>query len=236
MQHEIPVSATFTLFKYFNVTPSVNYTERWYTRKVKKDWDDEQGKEVNDTTYGFHRVYDYSASLGINTKLYGMYKPLFMKKKEIQIRHVITPSISFSAAPDFTSSRYGYYDSYIKDQNGVRDTVQYSYYAGQVFTPPSGGKQGLISFNISNNLEMKFKDKNDSIRKVSLIDDLTMGISYNTAAQVRPWSDLTFNLRLKLSKSYTLSMNSTFATYAYEFDENGRVVPVPYPDQRPKRP
>lgn len=225
MQHEIPVSATFTLFKYFNVTPTVNYTERWYTRKVKKDWDDEQGKEVNDTTYGFHRVYDYSASLGINTKVYGMYKPLFMKKKEIQIRHVITPSISFSAAPDFTSSRFGYYDSYIKDQNGIRDTVQYSYYAGQVFSPPSGGKQGLISFNISNNLEMKFKDKNDSIRKVSLIDDLSMGISYNTAAQVRPWSDLSFNLRLKLSKSYTLSMSSTFATYAYEFDENGRVVP-----------
>ena len=72
---------------------------------------------------------------------------------------------------------------------------------------------------------MKFKDKNDSIRKVSLIDDLSMGISYNTAAQVRPWSDLSFNLRLKLSKSYTLSMSSTFATYAYEFDENGRVVP-----------
>ena len=124
-----------------------------------------------------------------------------------------------------TSSRFGYYDSYIKDQNGIRDTVQYSYYAGQVFSPPSGGKQGLISFNISNNLEMKFKDKNDSIRKVSLIDDLSMGISYNTAAQVRPWSDLSFNLRLKLSKSYTLSMSSTFATYAYEFDENGRVVP-----------
>lgn len=56
---------------------------------------------------------------------------------------------------------------------------------------------------------MKFKDKNDSIRKVSLIDDLSMGISYNTAAQVRPWSDLSFNLRLKLSKSYTLSMSST---------------------------
>lgn len=72
---------------------------------------------------------------------------------------------------------------------------------------------------------MKFKDKNDSIRKVSLIDDLSMGISYNTVAQVRPWSDLSFNLRLKLSKSYTLSMSSTFATYAYEFDENGRVVP-----------
>ena len=225
MQHEIPVSATFTLFKYFNLTPSVNYTERWYTRKVTKDWDDQRQVEVNDTTYGFHRVYDYSASLGVNTKIYGMYKPIFLPKKEIQIRHVITPSVSISAAPDFTSSRFGYNGSYIKEmQGGVRDTVSYSYYAGQAFSPPSGGKQGTISFNISNNLEMKYKDKNDSIRKVSLIDDLSMGISYNTAAEVRPWSDLSFNLRMKLSKSYTLSMASTFATYAYEFDKDGKVI------------
>ncbi|MDE6349334.1 MAG: LPS-assembly protein LptD [Bacteroides sp.] len=223
MQHDIPISATFTLFKYFNLTPSVNYTERWYTRKVKQDWSDEHQKVVNDTTYGFHRVYNYNTSLGVNTKIYGMYKPLFMKKKEIQIRHIITPSVSISAAPDFSSDRYGYYGSYIKNQNGVRDTVQYSYYAGQAFSPPGSGKQGTISFNVSNNLEMKYKDKNDSICKVSLIDELGFGISYNTAAQVRPWSDLNFNLRMKL-KSYTLSMSSTFATYAYEFDENGRVV------------
>ena len=88
MKHEIPVSATFTLFKYFNVTPSVSYTERWYTRKVMKDWDPNSGTSgqvVNtDTVYGFHRVYNYSASLGVNTKIYGMYKPLFMKKKEIR--------------------------------------------------------------------------------------------------------------------------------------------------------
>lgn len=224
MQHDIPVSATFTLFKYFNLTPSVNYTERWYTRKVKQEWDDVHGEVVRDTTYGFHRVYNYSASLGLNTKIYGMYKPLFMKKKEIQIRHVITPSISISAAPDFSADRYGYYGSYIKEQNGVRDTVQYSYYERQAFSPPGGGKQGTISFNLSNNIEMKYKDKNDSIRKVSLIDELGMGISYNTAATVRPWSDLSFNLRMKLTKSYTLSMSSTFATYAYEFDKNGNVV------------
>lgn len=225
MQHDIPVSATFTLFKYFNVTPSVNYTERWYSRKVKKDWDKESQEVVNDTTYGFHRVYNYNASLGINTKVYGMYKPLFMKKKEIQIRHVITPSVSLSAAPDFTTHRYGYNDFYIREnRDGTRDTVNYSFYEGQAFSPPSGGKQGVVSFNLSNNLEMKYKDKNDSIRKVSLIDDLSMGISYNMAAEVRPWSDLSFNLRMKLSKSYTLSMGSTFATYAYEFDKNGKVV------------
>ena len=229
MKHEIPISATFTLFKYFNVTPSVSYTERWYTRKVMKDWDPNigtSGREVEtDTIYGFHRVYNYSASLGVNTKIYGMYKPLFMKKKEIQIRHVITPSVSISAAPDFGSSRYGYYDTYIKpNADGTQDTITYSPYAGQMFGVPGQGKSGNISFQISNNLEMKYKDKNDSIRKVSLIDELGASISYNTAAKVRPWSNLTLNLRLKLSKNYTFSMSSVFATYAYTFDKNGRVV------------
>lgn len=66
---------------------------------------------------------------------------------------------------------------------------------------------------------MKYKDKNDSIRKVSLIDELGASISYNTAAKVRPWSNLTLNLRLKLSKNYTFSMSSVFATYAYAFDK-----------------
>lgn len=70
---------------------------------------------------------------------------------------------------------------------------------------------------------MKYKDKNDSIRKVSLIDELGASISYNTAAQVRPWSNLNMNLRLKLSKNYTFSMNAVFATYAYTFDKNGNV-------------
>ena len=228
MQHEIPISATFTLFKYFNVTPSVNYTERWYTRKIMKDWDPNagtSGHEVNtDTIYGFHRVYNYSASLGVNTKIYGMYKPLFMKKKEIQIRHVITPSVSFSASPDFGAERFGYYSSYMRpNADGTQDTVVYSPYAGQAFTPPGRGRSGNISFSISNNLEMKYKDKNDSIRKVSLIDEFGASISYNTAAKVQPWSPLNMNLRLKLSKNYTFSMNAVFATYAYTFDKNGNV-------------
>ena len=230
MQHDIPISATFTLFKYFNVTPSINYTERWYTRKIMKSWDPYGGTtgtggEVNDTIYGFNRVYNYSASVGVNTKVYAMYKPLFLPKKEIQVRHVITPSVSISYAPDFGSAKYGYYQQYYKEKaDGTRDTVSYSPYAGQAFGVPGQGKQGLISFQLSNNLEMKYKDKNDSIRKVSLIDELGASISYNTAATVRPWSDLSLNLRIKLSKSYTFSMASTFATYAYEFDKNGNVV------------
>ena len=230
MKHEIPISATFTLFKYFNVTPSVSYTERWYTRKVMKDWEPNaggSGREVaTDTIYGFHRVYNYNASLGINTKIYGMYNPIFLPKKKIQIRHVITPSVSISAAPDFGSSRYGYYDSYIKNYaDGRRDTVVYSPYAGQAFDVPGRGKQGNITFSISNNLEMKYySSKKDTIKKISLIDELGANINYNMAAATRPWGDLGLNLRLKLSKNYTFSMSSSFKTYGYKFDKNGNVV------------
>lgn len=226
MKHEVPISATFTLFKYFNLTPSVNYTERWYTRKVMKNWDDEKNREINtDTVFGFHRVYNYSASLGLSTKIYGMYKPLFAKKKEIQIRHVITPTVSLSATPDFGASKYGYYDSYIKkNSDGTRDTVVYSPYANQMFGVPGRGRSGSINFDVSNNIEAKYKDKNDSIRKVSIIDELGGSMSYNTAATVRPWGDLSLRLRLKLSKSYTFSMSSSFATYAYAFDSKGNVV------------
>ena len=225
MQHVIPVSATFTLFKYFNVTPSVNYTERWYTHKVEKDWDRENNTVKNDTIYGFNRVYDFSASLGVNTKIYAMYKPIIMKKRDIQIRHIMTPSVSMSATPDFTSDTFGYYGTYYKPNSaGLMDTVRYSYYEGQLFSPTFGGKRGNVNFQLSNNLEMKYRDKNDSIHKVSLIDELGASISYNLAAKKQPWSNMNLSLRLKLTKSYTFSMNAVFATYAYDFDKNGNVI------------
>jgi lipopolysaccharide assembly outer membrane protein LptD (OstA) len=224
--HNIPISATFTLFKYFNLTPSINYTERWYTKKVMRDWDYEDQREVRtDTLNGFYRVYDYSASLGLNTKLYAMYKPLFFKKKQIQIRHVITPQVSISARPDFGADNYGYYKTYIRKRtDGTQDTVSYSPYSDGMFGVPGKGRSGSINFDLSNNLEMKYLDKNDSIRKISLIDELGGSISYNTAAAVQPWSNLNLRLRLKLSSHYTFSMNSVFATYAYEFDSRGNVV------------
>lgn len=227
-QHEIPISATFTLFKYFNVTPSFNYTERWYTRKVNQEWDPTagtSGEVARDTVYGFYRVYNYSGSISLNTKIYAMYKPLFAKNRAIQIRHVITPSVSYSASPDFGADRFGYWKSYTRlNSNGTVDTIRYSPYAGQAFSPPGEGKSGNLTFSLSNNIEMKYKDKNDSIRKVSLIDELGANITYNTAATVRPWGNLGLNMRLKLSKNYTFSMSTSFKTYGYKFDKNGNVV------------
>lgn len=226
VKHSIPVSATFTAFKYINITPSFNYTERWYSYKVDRSWDEQLGREVRDTTYGFNRVYNYNLAISANTRLYGFYKPLIGKKIQM-IRHVFTPSVSYTLTPDFGDSRYGYYKSYTyTDAQGEVRTVDYSPYAGSLYGVPGKGKSGSINLNVSNNVEMKVNSKRDStgVRKISLIDELGGSISYNMAAKTKPWSNLSTRIRLKLTKNYTFSLNSVWATYAYEFNENGRVV------------
>lgn len=226
MKHSIPVSASFNLLKYINVTPTFNYTERWYTNKVVQSWDTERQTAVKDTIYGFNRVFDFNLSLSANTKLYGFYKPnpkVFGKKLNM-VRHVFTPTVSFSYAPDFGDSKWGYWDTYTKtDLEGNVSLVSYSPYAGSLYGSPSKGKTGMVSFDMSNNIEAKILNKDDSLKKISIIDELGASLSYNMAAERQPWSNLSTRLRLKWGKT-TFNMNAVFATYAYEFDKNGNVV------------
>ena len=226
VKHSIPVSATFSAFKYINITPSFNYTERWYSYKIDRSWDEMRMRERQDTIYGFNRVYNYNLALSANTKLYGFYKPIWGKKVEM-IRHVFTPSVSYSLTPDFGDSKYGYYKSYTyTDAQGEVRTVDYSPYAGSLYGVPGKGRSGSISMDVSNNVEMKVRTDKDSIgtKKISIIDELGGSISYNMAAKTKPWSNLSTRIRLKLTKNYTFSLNSVWATYAYEINENGRVV------------
>ena len=229
MQHRIPIDATFQIFKYINISPSISLRDIMYTSRLHKSWDMDTQRELTDTTHGFYNLYDWNAAISANTTLYGMYKPLpfFFGKKIIAIRHVLKPSVSFSYSPDFTTSAYGYFDSYVRTEaDGTVSTVTYSPYQNGIYGYPSSGKQGMISFSLSNNLEMKVRSERDSTgeRKISLIDELYGSLSYNLAAKVRPWSDLSTRLRLKLTKSYTFSLAAVFATYAYVFNDKGQVV------------
>ena len=222
MQHSIPVSANFTLFNYINLNASFNFTDRTYFSKTMQSWDG--AKVVNDTIYGLYNIYNWSMSMSASTKLYGFLKPSskFLGGKINAIRHVLTPQLSFTYAPDFSTSRYGYYDTYQKtNADGTVSLVEYSPYANQLYGVPGKGKTGSIHMDISNNLEMKTLDKNDSIHKVSLIDELGLSMGYNMAAKIRPWSDLNTRLRLKFSKNYTLNINAVFASYVYEADSVG---------------
>jgi len=232
VRHSIPISATFQILKNINITPSFNYNSRWYTYKVMQSWDDTEMKAVKDTVYGFNRVYNYNLSLSANTKLYGFYQPtrLWIKMfgdKLIMTRHVFTPSVSYSMAPDFSAARYGFYDTYVyTDSKGEVRTVEYSPYTGMMYGVPGKGKSGTLSMSVGNNLEMKVRSDKDTtgVRKISLIDELGASMSYNFAAKTKPWSNLNTRLRLKLTKSYTFSLNATWATYAYEFNEDGKVI------------
>lgn len=226
MQHSIPISGNFTLFGYLNINPSLTFTDRMYTQKQELSWDEATQTVKRDTLQGFYNVYNWAFSVSASTKLYGMYIPSrkVFGDKIMAVRHVVTPSVSFNYAPDFSASRYGFYKTYQKtDADGNVSLVEYSPYEGSLYGVPGRGKTGSISMDLSNNIEMKVKSDADStgVKKISIIDELGASMSYNMAAEERPWSDLSTRLRLKLTKSYTLNINAVFATYAYEADSVG---------------
>lgn len=228
MRHQIPINATFPIFKYINITPNFTFIDRMYSKKVMQSWDEDKRTVKRDTVNGFYNVYNFTMSLTANTKLYGYYTPMpwFGGKKIKAIRHMLSPSVSFNYAPDFSKPMWGFYDTYVRtDKDGNVSTVTYSPFSGGAYGTAPNGMSGSVQLDISNNLEMKVRSSRDSTgeKKISLIDELGMSMSYNMAAKTKPWSDLSMHLRLKLTKTYTFSMNAVFATYAYEFDKNGNV-------------
>ena len=240
MRHSIPVSASFTLFKYINISPSFNYTERWTLKSFNREWDFDQQKVVTDTINEFRRVYDFNTGVSASTKLYGFYIPsrkLFGDKVD-RIRHVATPSLSFNYTPDFGDKRWGYWDSYLRripdaiNPNIVNETeVFYSHYEGTLYGGPGRGKNGSISFNLQNNVEMKVRNDKDTtskeaFKKISLIDNLSFGTSYNLAADSFNLSNISVALRIKLSQSYTLSLNTSFDPYMIGTTSTGNLVRI----------
>lgn len=231
MQHSIPISATYN-FGFLNISPSVNYTERWLTDKVYHKYDTARNALMPvDTVYGFYRVYNYNAAISASTTLYGFFKPwaIFGDKVKM-IRHRMQPSVSFSMSPDFGSRKYGYYEDYsYVNRQGETMTGVYSPFKDAMFGPPGRGKQGALNFAVENNVEMKIRSDADSTgeRKISLIEKLNLNISYNLAADSFKWSDLNVGLNLRLSKSYSLILSGVFDVYTYGYDaKNQRAYPI----------
>ena len=240
MRHSLPVSATFNLFKYINISPTFNYNERWYFKAIDKSWNATTQRELNDTTDGFYRVYDFNVGISASTKFYMFYIPLrsLFGDKVDRIRHVITPSVGFSYNPDFGDSRWGYYKTYTREtrsslnpDNVNRTEVEYSRFAGSLYGTPGKGKSGSVNFSLGNNVEMKLKNEKDTtgkepFRKISLIDNFNIGGSYNLAADSMRWSNFSAGLRIKLTKSYALSLSTSFDPYMFALNSNGQPVRV----------
>lgn len=233
MRHSVPVSATFSLFQYINVSPSISMNDRMYTRKIRRSWDPAASAEVQDTTYNFYNVFDFNASVSLDTKIYGFFKPMkFLGDKVQMIRHVMSPSISFSGSPDFSQPGWGYYGTYdYVDQQGRALQRKYSYFGSNIFGSVDQGKTGMVSMSLSNNVEMKVKSDQDStgVKKISLIENFTISQSYNFAADSLRWSNVNTSLSLRLVKNLNLNLSATWDPYTYQLNASGAPVRVDVP-------
>lgn len=224
-RHSVPVSATFSAFNILNLSPSISFNDRMYTSKIRRQWDTQASREVQDTTYGLYNIFDFNMSMAFDTKLYAFFQPLGILARKVEmIRHVITPTVSFNYSPDFGNPMWGVYDYYTyTDQAGNNRRIDYSYFNHGIFGVPGRGKNGSINFNLGNNLEMKVKDENDStgFRKISLIENLSLSQSYNMAADSLRLSPLQASIMLRLTKGFNLNLSSTWDPYVYRLDQYG---------------
>lgn len=221
MQHKIPISSSVKILKYLNWTNSINLTSRWYTEHINQSFeeiympilDTTLGQVNQDTINGFITATDFSLSSNVSTKLYGMYT--FGKNSPVKaIRHVITPTVGFSYRPDFGESQWGYYDSY--NNTLTEEVVDYSIFKTGTYGSPDSGKSGNLNFSLVNNIEMKVRDRNDTVtgdRKVVLIDNLTFTTSYNMAVDSLNWQPLRISGRTKLFKNIDIRYNSQWDPY-----------------------
>jgi len=234
-RHSIPISLpSFNLLKFINMSPSISYSERWYTNYINKRYDPnytnsqsgEAAHVVVDTIYSFRRNYEYSYSLSSSTNIYGNYIMRNPNSRIKQIRHKITPSVSFSYTPDFGQKKFKFWDSYI---DGTGKENFYSHFERGVFGYTGRGESGAISFSLSNNLEAKVLDTNDSItskdgkpkfKKIKIIDNLGMSASYNMIADSMKLSTIALNARTTIKG---VSVNFGANMNPYMVDKKGQV-------------
>ena len=217
-KHTIPISTSFNLLKYFTVSPSVNYNEIWYFKKLSYNYNElEDGIEI-DTTNSFQRAWSYSSAFALSTRIYGT---VFFKKGKIKaIRHVISPEISMSFSPDFTKPKFGYYENVQINREG--DTKLLSKYENFLFGSPRIGSSASMNFYIGNNLEMKVVDKNDTIsgtRKIKIFDNLSFSSSYNFLADSFRLAPVRFSTRTSFFKRLiNLSVSGNIDPYTFKLD------------------
>ena len=235
MQHRVPINLPIKLFKYFTWTTSVNLTDKMYLQYYEKDWVWDTigaGHVKTDTINQFRNVFTYDMSSNITTKLYGMLR--FKKGPVRAVRHVFTPTVGFSFNPNYSDPYWNYYSSYI-DGNGIEQ--MYSYYQGTVYGAPSAQRSGRITYSLSNNLEIKVPSRKDTItglKKIALIENLTLSGNYDIAKDSLNWSYLTISGRTTLFKNLSVQYSSIWDPYVldstgtkqlnkYEWDVNSRL-------------
>ena len=218
-RHTIPISTSFPIFKNFNLTPSVQFQELWYLEELDYTFIEDQNAVQIDTISGFSRANTYAASLGLTTQLYGMF--LFKNSRKVEaIRHIMTPTISFSYRPDFSDERFGYYQNVQTDTDG--NTRLLSIYDGFAFGAPGLGESASMSFSLNNKVEMKVRNDTTEATKVPILENLSLNGSYNFLADSFNLSNINITARTSLfSRKVNINAGITLDPYTYLTDTEG---------------
>ncbi|MBV8252451.1 MAG: LPS-assembly protein LptD [Chitinophaga sp.] len=219
MKQNIPISFSIPVFKTFTLSPSVGLTEYWYTKKIKRQWNESKinlgtgATGALDTTYipGFSAQHELTTAMSLSTALYGMYS--FGKNSHVKaIRHVMRPSLGVSYRPNLNSGAY-----YDMRYNAAGDVVRNSYYTGSVIGVPSESTFGGMTFALDNNLEMKVFSKKDTSanheKKVKLLDGFGFNFNYNFAVDTFKLSPITLYARTNLFEKLNITVNGTLDPY-----------------------
>lgn len=253
LSHSLPIKASFMLFKYLSISPSISLRDRMYFTRVDQRWDDETQALARDTTNGFYNVFDFDVGFSMSTKIYGFYTPLkrlFPNGKVEKFRHVITPSVGFTYHPNFEKSFWGYYGSYEQPVYDGTDSITgrktqktdeagnpvyqhqvYSRFPNGMYGNAPRGMAASINFALEQNLEMKIVNSKDTTGKnpykvVSIIDKFAVSGAYNFAVDSMNFSKFNVELRLKFPylNNYTLTLNTHLDPYMYELNALGTPV------------
>jgi len=216
ISHTIPITTSFKAFKYFTVSPSVTYNERWFFQSIKKGWDNDMQFAYTDTSTGFYSNRDVNANVNMTTQIYGL---LQFKRGPIKgIRHVLTPTIGYNYRPKISDNEVGYYGP-----NGAYATYHPDDLS--IFGRAPTSNTGAFNFGFGNNLEMKIASKRDTItgfKKVKLLEAFNITSSYNVFADSLNLGDININGRTTILEK--LSINFAFNLTPYAQDTLGRKV------------
>ena len=222
MTHNFSIGLpTFTILKYLTLAPSVSYGMNWYFSSQSMYYNPETD-EVETIRTGlfedFGASHNFSASASLSTRLYGMFN--FRRGKLRAVRHMVSPSLSISYAPEMGTRINGYRVYNYTDIYGVDHSVEYNKWSGGLYSPPSPGQTASLGFQIGNNLEAKVEDKKDTtgtgLKKIKLIDNLNISGSYNFLADSMKLSNINVNMTTNVLEKVSISAGMTLDPYAVD--------------------
>ena len=225
LDQEIPISASFKVFNYFTLTPSINNSiflyDKKFTYQYTTFYDPKRGKNIDTTVQNIYSgIYEadvHSGNLALGTTIYGMYK--INRGKLIAFRHTMTPTLTATYMPDYSDPRFKYYGSYL--YNSYRQSQKYSYY----YDATSGigslpqGRQGAMQFSLNNTFELKVRDKKDSVtgtKKIKILDYLNLSTSYNFLADSLKLAPINISTAATPVKNFNIQANAIFDPYYYD--------------------